>query len=106
LAADARSTNAVRSKHEVSPPRAVILGPPSDGPRAELRGIVEDVTKATGRRYGVRDSADRSIDTAKIIKDPAGGHQQKRPDRGMSGCRDRLGSREHLPDERCSPAAA
>jgi hypothetical protein len=54
--------------------RSVALGPPSDGPRAELRGIVEEVRRATGRRYGVRDSAGRSMDTAKIIKDPAGGY--------------------------------
>jgi hypothetical protein len=54
--------------------RAATLAPPSDGPRAELRGIVEDVTKANGRRYGVRDSAGRNMDTAKIIKDPAGGY--------------------------------
>jgi hypothetical protein len=47
---------------------------PSDGARAELRAYIEDVTQATGRRYGARDSAGRKMDTAKIIADPAGGY--------------------------------
>jgi hypothetical protein len=56
------------------PARTVTLAPPSDGPRADVRTLVEQVTAAQGRRYGVRDSAGRSMDTAKIIQDPAGGY--------------------------------
>ncbi len=48
--------------------------PPSDGPRAALRSLVENVTSATGRRYGTQDSDGQSMDTAKIIADPAGGY--------------------------------
>jgi hypothetical protein len=47
---------------------------PSDAARAELRGYIENVTQATGRRYGARDSAGRKMDTAKIISDPSGGY--------------------------------
>jgi hypothetical protein len=54
--------------------RTVALAPPSDGPRVDLRAVVEQVTAADGRRYGVRDSAGRSMDTAKIIQDPIGGY--------------------------------
>jgi hypothetical protein len=46
--------------------------PPSDGPRAELRGLVEDVTGATARRYQAKDSAGRTMDAAKIIQDGPG----------------------------------
>jgi hypothetical protein len=56
------------------PAPATVLGPPSDAPRAELRGLVEDVTRADGRRYGVRDGAGHSMDTATIVQDPAGGY--------------------------------
>jgi hypothetical protein len=47
---------------------------PSDARRAQLRGYVENVPQANARRYGARDSAGRSMDTAKIIADPAGGY--------------------------------
>ncbi|MDQ1659939.1 MAG: hypothetical protein QOD41_5022 [Cryptosporangiaceae bacterium] len=50
------------------------IGPPSDGPRAELRSLAEDVVTAAGRGYDSHDSAGRSMDTAKIIADPAGGY--------------------------------
>jgi hypothetical protein len=50
------------------------IAPPSDGPRAELRSLAEDVVNAAARRYDSHDSAGRSMDTAKIIADPAGGY--------------------------------
>ncbi|MDH6128528.1 hypothetical protein [Kitasatospora sp. GP82] len=48
--------------------------PPSDGPRSELRHIIEDVTHATGVRYQAKDSAGRSMDSAKIIQDSSGSY--------------------------------
>jgi hypothetical protein len=59
---------------------AVLLGlaapataqPPSDGPRAELRSYIENVTQATAWRYGARDNAGNKMDTAKIVHEPAG----------------------------------
>jgi hypothetical protein len=56
----------------VPPPAAAAT--PSDGARAELRTMIENVREATGSRYGVRDSAGRTMDTAKITQDPAGGY--------------------------------
>jgi hypothetical protein len=50
------------------------LAPPSDGPRAELHGLIGNVTQANARRYGSKDSAGQSMDTAKLIQDPAGGY--------------------------------
>jgi F5/8 type C domain len=47
---------------------------PSDTTRAELRGYIENVTQANARRYAATDSAGRTMDTAKIIADPAGGY--------------------------------
>jgi hypothetical protein len=47
---------------------------PSDTTRAELRGYIENVTQANVRRYAATDSAGRTMDTAKIIADPAGGY--------------------------------
>ncbi|MFD7593442.1 hypothetical protein ACFV6D_10470 [Kitasatospora sp. NPDC059812] len=59
----------------VTPP-AVATPPdgpaPSDGARGELRRIIEGVTSATGVRYQAKDSADRSMDAAKIIQDSSG----------------------------------
>jgi hypothetical protein len=46
---------------------------PSDAARGELRALIENVTQAT-RRYDAKDSAGRTMDTAKIIQDPAGGY--------------------------------
>jgi hypothetical protein len=43
----------------------------SDAARAELRGYVENVTQATGRRYGVTDNAGNSMDCADIIANPS-----------------------------------
>lgn len=51
-----------------------MAAPPSDPPRAELHGLIENVTQANARRYGTTDSAGRSMDTAKLIQDPAGGY--------------------------------
>ncbi|MBP2471598.1 hypothetical protein JOF53_000470 [Crossiella equi] len=48
--------------------------PPSDAPRFELRGLVENVVGATARRYSVRDSLGRSMDTAKVIQDRTGAY--------------------------------
>src|SRR5688572_33370236 len=45
----------------------------SDAARAELKGYLENVTAAAGWRYGARDSAGNTMDTAKIVADPAGG---------------------------------
>jgi hypothetical protein len=46
----------------------------SDGARARLKGFVEEVTQADGWRYGARDDAGHTMDTAKIVDDPAGGY--------------------------------
>ncbi|WNG18202.1 hypothetical protein F0U63_28595 [Cystobacter fuscus] len=51
-----------------------VVAAPSDAQRGELRVLVENVTQANARRYGATDSAGRSMDTAKLIKDPAGGY--------------------------------
>ena len=51
-----------------------LIGPPSDGPRAELRALAEDVANSAGHRYDTHDSAGRSMDTAKVIADPSGGY--------------------------------
>lgn len=48
------------------------FAPPSDGPRAELRGMIENVTQADARRYQAADSAGHTMDTAKIIQDATG----------------------------------
>ncbi|MFC9331543.1 hypothetical protein [Kitasatospora sp. NPDC057015] len=48
--------------------------PPSDVPRAELRGLVENVIQADGYRYQAKDSAGRSMDAAKIIQDGTGSY--------------------------------
>jgi hypothetical protein len=45
-----------------------------DAARAVLRGYIENVAQANARRYGTTDSAGRTMDTAKIIADPAGGY--------------------------------
>ncbi|HET6295905.1 MAG TPA: hypothetical protein VFG33_21150 [Kribbella sp.] len=47
---------------------------PSDPARAELRGIVENVSGATGKRYNTRDDAGHVMDTVKIIQDTTGGY--------------------------------
>ncbi|MFJ2828513.1 hypothetical protein ACIPC1_13170 [Streptomyces sp. NPDC087263] len=47
---------------------------PSDAARAELRGMIENVTSANARRYGATDSAGHSMDTAKVIQDSSGGY--------------------------------
>jgi len=46
----------------------------SDPARGELRGIVEDVAGATGKRYGVKDDAGHVMDTVKVIQDTTGGY--------------------------------
>jgi hypothetical protein len=53
---------------------AAAADPPSDPPRAALRSMVEDVPGAAGRRYNTTDSTGRSMDTAKIVTDPAGNY--------------------------------
>jgi hypothetical protein len=58
----------------VVPSNAAAAGAPSDPARAELRGIVENVTGATGKRYGVHDDAGHVMDTVKIIQDTTGGY--------------------------------
>ncbi|MEU0090837.1 hypothetical protein [Kribbella sp. NPDC006257] len=58
----------------VIPPTATAAGAPSDPARAELRGIVENVTGATGKRYGAHDDAGHTMDTVKIIQDTTGGY--------------------------------
>ena len=45
-------------------------GAASDAARAELRGYIENVTQANGRRYGTTDNSGHSMDTAKIIANP------------------------------------
>jgi hypothetical protein len=58
----------------LAPGPPAMAGPPSDGPRAELRGLVENVQGATARRYQVKDSAGRSMDAAKVIQTGAGSY--------------------------------
>jgi hypothetical protein len=47
--------------------------PPSDGPRHQLESLIVDVTLSDGFVYNAHDDAGHSMDTAKIIPDPAGG---------------------------------
>ncbi|GAB3831136.1 hypothetical protein [Kribbella italica] len=47
---------------------------PSDPARAELRGLLENVVGATGKRYNTRDDAGHVMDTVKIIQDTTGGY--------------------------------
>ncbi|WPB73795.1 hypothetical protein KYC5002_32750 [Archangium violaceum] len=51
-----------------------LAAPPSDPPRAELHALIENVPQANARRYGSTDSLGRSMDTAKLLQDPAGGY--------------------------------
>src|SRR5689334_6807645 len=46
----------------------------SDAARAELKSYIENVAQATARRYDARDSAGNTMDTVKIVADPAGGY--------------------------------
>ncbi|QGN50553.1 hypothetical protein GKC29_01305 [Micromonospora sp. WMMC415] len=48
--------------------------PPSDLPRAELRGLLEDVPGAAGYRYDTKDIAGQTMDTVKIVPRPSGGY--------------------------------
>ena len=47
---------------------------PSDRSRQAFESLVQDVTHSTGRTYGAVDSAGHTMDTVKIISDPAGGY--------------------------------
>jgi hypothetical protein len=42
--------------------------------RSQLARLIEDVTDADGYTYGTKDSAGSSMDTAKVIDNPAGGY--------------------------------
>ncbi|GHJ39383.1 hypothetical protein [Streptomyces sp. TS71-3] len=46
--------------------------PPSDGPRAELRGMIEDVRGSDAHHYQAKDSAGNGMDAAKVIQDGTG----------------------------------
>ena len=46
-------------------------GTVSDGAHARLKGYLENVTEADGWRYAATDDAGHTMDTAKIIADPA-----------------------------------
>jgi hypothetical protein len=46
--------------------------PASDAARAELLGLMEDVTRADARLYQATDDTGRSMDTAKIVQDAQG----------------------------------
>jgi len=48
------------------------FAPPSDGPRAELRGMIENVNPGRWPPYQATDSAGTRLDTAKIIQDATG----------------------------------
>ncbi len=48
--------------------------PPSDGPRATLRGYIENVTTADGRVYNATDNTGKTMDCLKIIANPSGGY--------------------------------
>jgi hypothetical protein len=52
----------------------VVAQAPSDAARFELKGYIENVVQATARRYGARDSAGNTMDSARIVGDPAGGY--------------------------------
>jgi hypothetical protein len=47
---------------------------PSDPARAEFRGLLENVSGATGKRYNTRDDAGHVMDTVKIIQDTTGSY--------------------------------
>ncbi|WP_222853995.1 hypothetical protein [Fodinicola acaciae] len=49
-------------------------GAPSDPARAQLRGLVENVSASTAHRYGVHDDAGHTMDTVKVIQDRTGGY--------------------------------
>ena len=49
-------------------------GPASDPARLALKALLADVAGADGVRYDAHDDAGHSMDTAKIIDDPAGGY--------------------------------
>lgn len=47
---------------------------PSDGSRAKLHSIIENVALANARRYDTKDNLSQSMDCAKIINNPNGGY--------------------------------
>jgi hypothetical protein len=47
---------------------------PGVPPVVALRGIIEEVTSATGYRYGLHDDADHSMDSLKVVESPKGGY--------------------------------
>lgn len=55
-----------------APPAAAGATAPAGPARAELRGLIENVTQADARQYRATDSSGRTMDTAKIIQDSAG----------------------------------
>ncbi|MEN0054982.1 MAG: hypothetical protein AAGC65_15005 [Mucilaginibacter sp.] len=54
--------------------QTINAAPPSDGPRATLRGIVENVTTADGKIYNAKDNTGKTMDCLKIIANPSGGY--------------------------------
>jgi hypothetical protein len=54
--------------------REVLASAPSDAVRGEFEALVQDVVHSDFHRYSAHDSAGRSMDTAKVIEDPAGGY--------------------------------
>ncbi len=56
--------------------RAPVAARPRSGQLADaqLARLIEDVTAADGYRYGARDSAGSTMDTAKVIDKPGGGY--------------------------------
>jgi hypothetical protein len=86
ITSNSRQSVRLESRKNAHPPELVILTrgsasgqsrpttSPSLPPVQALRGIIEDVTSATGYRYGTRDDADHSMDSLKVIQSPAGGY--------------------------------
>jgi hypothetical protein len=74
LASCQKNTNVADNKQPVNTKQKVIAAPPSDGPRAALRSIVENVNTADGKTYNAKDNTGKTMDCLKIIANPAGGY--------------------------------
>ncbi|MDN5284706.1 MAG: hypothetical protein JWR38_980 [Mucilaginibacter sp.] len=74
LAACQKNASVADNKQSANNNLKVTAAPPSDGPRATLRGIVENVTTADGKIYNAKDNTGKTMDCLKIIANPSGGY--------------------------------
>jgi hypothetical protein len=70
LATTSTVARLLASRETTRKPRLVV----QFDPFSYLKSLIEPVASATGHRYHVRDSAGSTMDTLKIIPDPAGGY--------------------------------